>query len=173
FDSRWRARSSRSPRSRRIGERLAARSSKRVKEHFLRDVLLIAAIGAATLLPFLGQTHDVSSHEIRHAEIGREMAESGSSLTPTLPGRRYRDRPPVLSAAIALLFRWRGEPSIGLARLPCAVAGVAGALLLYTLGCALVGQRSALLAALGVLGVQGYQDMARTARPDMIFTLAI
>jgi 4-amino-4-deoxy-L-arabinose transferase-like glycosyltransferase len=144
-----------------------------VKNRFLRDVLRIAVVGAATLLPFLGQTHSVSSHEIRHAEIAREMAESGNFLIPTLLGHPYRDKPPVLAVAIALLFRWHGEPSIGLARLPCAVAGIAGALLLYGLGCALAERRSALLAALGVLGVQGYQDMARTARPDMVFTLAI
>jgi 4-amino-4-deoxy-L-arabinose transferase-like glycosyltransferase len=144
-----------------------------VKNRLLRDVLLIAAAGAATLLPFLGQTHAISSHEIRHAEIGREMAESGNYLIPTLLGHPYRDKPPVLSAAIALLFRWHGEPSIGLARLPSAVAAVVGALLLYGLGCTLAEPRSALLAALGVLGVQGYQYMARTARPDMIFALAI
>jgi 4-amino-4-deoxy-L-arabinose transferase-like glycosyltransferase len=144
-----------------------------VKNRLLRDVLLIAAVGAATLLPFLGQTRDVASHEIRHAEIGREMAESGNYFIPTLLGQPYRDKPPVLSAAIALLFRWHGEPSIGLARLPCAVAAIVGALLLYGLGCTLAEPRSALLAALGVLGVQGYQNMARTARPDMIFTLAI
>ena len=99
--------------------------------------------------------------------------ESGNFLIPTLLGHPYRDKPPVLSAAIAILFRSNGEPSIGLARLPCAVAAVAGAILLYGLGCTLTERRAALLAALGVLGVQGYQDMARTARPDMIFTLAI
>jgi len=144
-----------------------------MENRFLRDVLLIAVVGAATLLPFLGQGHAVSSHEIRHAEIAREMAQSGNFLIPTLLGHPYRDKPPVLSAAIAILFRSNGEPSIALARLPCALAAVAGAILLYGLGCTLTERRAALLAALGVLGVQGYQDMARTARPDMIFTLAI
>ncbi|HSD10324.1 MAG TPA: glycosyltransferase family 39 protein [Candidatus Binatia bacterium] len=144
-----------------------------MKNRFLRDVLLVAVVGAAALLPFLGQTHAVSSHEIRHAEISREMAQSGNFLIPTLLGHPYRDKPPVLSAAIALLFRWHGEPSIALARLPCAVAGIAGAIVLYGLGRTLTERHAALLAALGVLGVQGYQNMARTARPDMIFTLAI
>ena len=101
-----------------------------MENRFLRDVLLIAVVGAATLLPFLGQGHAVSSHEIRHAEIAREMAQSGNFLIPTLLGHPYRDKPPVLSAAIAILFRSNGEPSIALARLPCAVAAVAGAILL-------------------------------------------
>jgi 4-amino-4-deoxy-L-arabinose transferase-like glycosyltransferase len=147
--------------------------SKRAPKPFFRDALLIAVVGAVTLLPFLGQTHAVSSHEIRHAEISREMAESGNFLIPTLLGRPYRDKPPVLSAAIALLFHWNGGPSVALARLPSAVAGIAGAIILYFLGRTLADRRTALLAALGLLGVQGYQDMARTARPDMIFSLAI
>ena len=70
-----------------------------MENRFLRDVLLIAVVGAATLLPFLGQSHNVSSHEIRHAEIAREMAQSGNFLIPTLLGRPYRDKPPVVSAA--------------------------------------------------------------------------
>ena len=136
----------------------------------LRDVALVAAIAAIVLLPFLGQTHDVSSHEIRHAEIAREMAESGDFLVPTLLGRPYRDKPPVVSAAIALLFRLKGEPSIGLARLPSALAAIGGAIAVYAIGALIADRRAALLGALGLLGTQGYQDMARTARPDMVFT---
>ena len=139
----------------------------------LRDTLFIALVGAATLLPFLGQTHEVSSHEIRHAEIGREMATSGDFLIPTLLGRPYRDKLPLMSAAVALLFRAAGEPSMALARLPSALAAIGGAMLLYGIGCALADRRAARLGALGVLGVQGYQDLARTARPDMLFTATL
>jgi 4-amino-4-deoxy-L-arabinose transferase-like glycosyltransferase len=134
------------------------------------DVALIAAVGALVVLPFLGQTHDVSSHEIRHAEIAREMAESRDFLVPTLLGEPYRDKPPVVSSMIALLFLWKGEPSIALARLPSAAAAIAGAIAVYAIGVTIADRRVAVFAALGVLGTQGYQDMARTARPDMVFT---
>ncbi|MBI2962393.1 MAG: glycosyltransferase family 39 protein [Deltaproteobacteria bacterium] len=138
-----------------------------------RDLLFVVLVAAAALLPFLGQTHEVSSHEVRHAEIGREMAESGDFLVPRLLGVPYRDKPPVLSAAIAALDRWNGEPTMTLARLPSAIAAIAGAALLYEIGRTLADPSTALLAALGVLATQSYQDMARTARPDMIFTLAL
>ncbi|MBM3890800.1 MAG: hypothetical protein FJ388_16950, partial [Verrucomicrobia bacterium] len=78
------------------------------------ELLLITAVGLATLLPFIGQTRDLSSREIRHAEIAREMAVSGDFLVPTLLGRPYCDKPPVLHAAAALLYRVAGEPSMAL-----------------------------------------------------------
>jgi len=136
-------------------------------------LLLILAAGVVTFVPFLDQTLEVSRHEIRHAEIAREIAGSGDFLIPTLLDEPYRDKPPVAAAAIAVLYRFAGEPSIGLARVPSAAAAVAGALALYVLGCTLSDRRTAFWAALGTLGVQGYQLMARTARPDMIFTLAL
>jgi 4-amino-4-deoxy-L-arabinose transferase-like glycosyltransferase len=140
-----------------------------VEKPRLRDVALVALVGAATLLPFLGQTHLVSSHEIRHAEIGREMAASGDFLIPTLLGEPYHDKLPLMTAAVALLFHAAGEPSIALARLPSAIAAIAGTVLLYGIGCTLADRRAARFAAIGVLGLQGYQDVARTARPDMLF----
>jgi 4-amino-4-deoxy-L-arabinose transferase-like glycosyltransferase len=124
-------------------------------------------------LPFLGQTHYVSSHEIRHVEIGREMAVSGDFLIPTLLGQPYRDKLPLTSAAIALLFRSAPEPSMALARLPSAIAAIVGAIALYGVGLALTEPHAARLAALGVLGVSGYHHLARTARPDMVFTASM
>ncbi|MCX7825601.1 MAG: glycosyltransferase family 39 protein [Verrucomicrobiae bacterium] len=135
------------------------------------DLLVIAAIGLASLLPFIGQTRDLSSREIRHAEIAREMAVSGDFLVPTLLGRPYCDKPPVLHAAVAMLYRLAGEPSLALARLPSVAAAVLSALALYGIGLVLADRRTALFAALAVLGLQGFSRMARVARPDMIFAL--
>jgi 4-amino-4-deoxy-L-arabinose transferase-like glycosyltransferase len=143
-----------------------------VEKPRIGDALLVALLGVAALLPFLDQTREVSSHEIRHAEIGREMAASGDFLIPTLLGRPYQDKLPLMSGAVALLYRAAGEPSIMLARLPSAIAAIAGAVLLYGIGCTLSGRQAARLAAIGLLGLQGYQDVARTARPDMLFVTA-
>jgi 4-amino-4-deoxy-L-arabinose transferase-like glycosyltransferase len=137
------------------------------------DLLLIAFVGIVTLLPFLGQLRDISSHEIRHAQIAREMAERRDFLVPTLLGNEYREKPPVMHAAVAALYRVAGEPSLLLARVPSVVAGIIGALVLYGIGLALHSRRAALLAALGALAVPGYSHMARIARPDMIFAMAI
>jgi len=116
----------------------------------LRDCALVAALALATLLPFVGQTRDVGTHELRHAEIAREMAESGTLLVPTLLGREYVDKPPVMHAMIAGLYRLAGRPSLALARLPSVGAAVVGALCLYGIGLVLSGREAALLAALAL-----------------------
>jgi 4-amino-4-deoxy-L-arabinose transferase-like glycosyltransferase len=139
----------------------------------LRDCALVVALGLATLLPFVGQTRDVGTHELRHAEIAREMADSGELLVPTLLGREYVDKPPVMHAMIAGLYRLAGDPSLALARLPSIVAGVLGALALYGIALVLSGREPALLAALALPATLEYHRMARIARPDMIFVAAI
>ena len=139
----------------------------------LRDAALVVALGLATLLPFLGQTRDGGTHELRHAEIAREMADSGELLVPTLLGREYVDKPPVMHAMIAGLYRLAGRPSLALARLPSVAAGVAGALALYGIGLVRSGREVALLAAVALPATLEYHRMARIARPDMIFVAAI
>jgi 4-amino-4-deoxy-L-arabinose transferase-like glycosyltransferase len=139
----------------------------------LRDCGLVVAIALATLLPFVGETRDVGAHELRHAEIAREMAASGTVLVPTLLGREYVDKPPVMHAVIAGLYRLAGGPSLALARLPSIAAGVAGAVALYGIGVVLAGREAALLAAIALPATLEYHRMARVTRPDMIFVAAI
>lgn len=138
-----------------------------------RDLLGVAAAGLLALLPFLGQTRDLASREVRHALIAREMAESGNYVIPTVVGMEYQHKPPVMNAAAAVVFKIAGHHSMGLARLPSAIAAIIGAMALYGIGLALDGRRTALVAAFGVLGVAGYSHMGRVARPDMIYTAAI
>lgn len=137
------------------------------------DLLGIAAVGLMALLPFLGQTRDLASREVRHAQIAREMAACGEFVVPKVLGVTYSDKPPVLHAAIATVYTIAGGHSMGLARLPSVIAAIIGAMALYGIGLALDGRRTALVAAFGVLGVGGYAHMARVARPDMIYTAAI
>jgi 4-amino-4-deoxy-L-arabinose transferase-like glycosyltransferase len=137
------------------------------------DRAVITALALASLLPFLGQTRDVATHELRHAEVAREMAETGYALVPTLLGREYDDKPPVLHLMVAALYRAGGGPSLALARVPSVVAATAGALALYGIGLVLAGRRVALLAAVLLLGTFEYHRMGQVARPDMVFTAAI
>lgn len=139
----------------------------------LRDLATILGAAAVSCLPFLGQLRDVGAHEIRHAEIAREIAERGDFLIPRLLGAPYRDKPPLFDGAAAALYVAAGGPSIGLARLPSAVAAALGAWAVYALGASFGGPWVGRWAALAVLGTQGYARLARTARPDMVFTAAV
>ena len=124
-------------------------------------------------LPFLGQQRDIVSREWRHAEVAREMLVSGDYLVPQLFGAPYPDKPPMMYAAIALTYSLAGHASLELARLPSVAAAIIGAVCVYWIGIVLSGRTAGLLAAFGLMGVQGYSYMARSARPDMILTMLV
>ena len=129
---------------------------------------MLGIVSAFVVFPALGQNRHWASREIRHAEIIREMAESGDYLVPRLLGEIYYDKPPVMHAAAAILTRIVGKPSMKIARMPSAVAGILGVLATYGIGLLLFERRTALLGAIALLGIPGYSIMAREARPDMI-----
>ncbi|MDN3511224.1 MAG: glycosyltransferase family 39 protein [Candidatus Jettenia sp. CY-1] len=114
-----------------------------------------------------------ASHEIRHAEIIREMVESGDYLIPTLIGEAYYDKPSIMHAPAAILTRIVGKPSMTIARTPSAVAGILGILANYGIGRLLLNRRSALFGAIALFGISGYSIMAHEARPDMILCASI
>ncbi|HHT9110680.1 MAG TPA: ArnT family glycosyltransferase [Candidatus Brocadiaceae bacterium] len=140
---------------------------------FFFDLLLLVIVSAFVLFPALGQNRDWASREIRHAEIIREMAESGNFLMPRLMGNVYCDKPPIMHIPAAILTRIMGKPSMFAARLPSAVAGVLGVLAIYGTGLLLFDRRTAILSALILIGMPGYSITARHARPDMILCLSV
>ena len=140
--------------------------------HFC-DLLILVAVSALVIFPALGQNRHWASHEIRHAEIICEMAESGDYLVPKLLGKPYYDKPPVMHAAAAVLTRIVGEPSMTIVRMPSAVAGILGVLATYGVGLLLLDRCTALVGAFALLGMPGYSLMARQARPDMILCFSI
>lgn len=139
----------------------------------LRDLLLVIGAGLLVGLPFLGQNGDWGAREVRHALISAEMAERGDALVPYLLGERYIYKPPVMHIPTVGIYNLVGGPSMFLARLPSALAGIASALAVYGLGRLFYGSRAALLAALMLLGTLGHLRIMRTARPDMCFSAAV
>lgn len=141
--------------------------------NWLRDVLWVAVLGVMLGFPFLGQETVWHIHEVRHAVIPAEMAETGDFLVPKLLGEPYPDKPPTMHWVIALLYLAFGKVSMFLARTPSAAAGIAGALALYGMGRILCDRGTALWAALGLLGTWGWADQARKVRPDMFLAAFI
>src|SRR3990172_10585301 len=137
------------------------------------DLLLLTALSAMVIFPALGQNRQWSSHEIRHAEIIREMVNTGDYLIPKLLVKTYYHKPPIMHAPAAFLTRMVGTPSITIARMPSAVAGILGVLAVYGIGLLLLDRRSALIGAIALLGMPGYSVVARHARPDTILCASI
>jgi 4-amino-4-deoxy-L-arabinose transferase-like glycosyltransferase len=139
----------------------------------LKDLLLLTALSFLVLLPGLGQMKHLKSREVRHAEIIREMYESGDYFVPTLLGKEYDYKPPVFHAVGALLTRCAGAPSMTMARLPSVLAGWLAVLATCGAGRILISRTAALVGAIALLGMPGFSGMARFARPDMILCATI
>jgi 4-amino-4-deoxy-L-arabinose transferase-like glycosyltransferase len=132
---------------------------------------LVAVAAAIAFFPFIGR-RDWSSREALHAEIAREMwsGESGL-LIPHNAGAIYDQKPPLFHWLAALSFEasgGTGAPSLGAARLPSAVAGIACVVATFSIGRALLGEGAALLSALVLAATPAFIRMARSARPDML-----
>jgi 4-amino-4-deoxy-L-arabinose transferase-like glycosyltransferase len=137
------------------------------------DLILLLVIGVTMLFPFLGQNHNWASREIRHAEIMREMAETGDFLIPQLMGEVYYDKPPVMHFVGATLMRASNEPSLSHARFPSAFAALVSMFAVYGIGRLLGGRQIAFWGALALLAMPGFWLMARVARPDLTLVVLI
>lgn len=159
--------------------RLPGRTFARAHQRFeaghplVFDLLLLLAIGGTILFAFLGQNRNWASREIRHAEIMREMAESGDFLVPRLMGEVYHDKPPVMHVIGAALMRFSTEPSLFHARFPSALSALTSMLAVYGLGRILRGRQVGFWAALVLLAMPGFWIMARVARPDLTLVALI
>ncbi len=137
------------------------------------DLFLLLVVGGTVLFSFLGQNGNWASREIRHAEIMREMAETGDYLIPHLMGKVYYDKPPVMHFLGATLMRISGAPNLFHARFPSALAAFVSLFAVYGIGRMLGGGKVGRWAALLLLAMPGFWIMARVARPDLTLVALI
>lgn len=112
----------------------------------------------------------VDPDEGRYAEIPREMAASGDWVTPRLNDLKYFEKPPLQYWITAIAYRIFGVDE-WVARLWPALAGLAGALVVFIAGTRLYDRRTAVLAALMLLGMTQYVLFAHILTLDMSVTL--
>jgi 4-amino-4-deoxy-L-arabinose transferase-like glycosyltransferase len=117
-------------------------------------------------LPFFG------SDEPRYARIAEEMNQTGDFVTPHLEGRPWLEKPPLLFWLEAASFRVLG-PSEAAARLPNAILGVLGALVMGLLAYQVFGIRLGLITYLILVTAAMYDIFARAASTDLPLTVAL
>lgn len=140
---------------------------------FWRDAAIVVLAAIVAAFPALGTDHDLRAREIRHASIAREMVVTGEFLVPHRLGAIYYDKPPVMHAMIAAWMIATGDDSLFAVRLPSAIASIVGALATLVWGRIVAGRRAGFWGAIMLTGTIGWIQMARMARPDMVFTAAI
>lgn len=131
--------------------------------------VLLTVVGVGLFLWRLGHPGLMDPDEGRYAEIAREMLLLRDWLIPRLNFLPYLEKPPLgywltaLSFAVFGLKEWA-------ARLPPALAALAGLYLAYGLGRALGGERQGYWGALVLATSSGYLIMGRLLTLDMTFT---
>lgn len=125
--------------------------------------LLFAALGGA---PF------DDPGEGMHAEIGRELAQSGDPLALTLNGVRYVDKPPLLYVLLAAAFAVGGEHE-GVARAVSAGAALVTIGAVAWLGARLLDPASGVVAGLALATSTGFFAYARYVRVETLFLAAL
>ena len=132
----------------------------------LKTAIFVGVVLVVTLHLGLGLLPLVGPDEPRYVRIGQEMFQSGDYVTPTLNGRAWLEKPPLLfwvQAATLHLF----PASEWSARLPVSILAI-----LTALGCAyllgsMVGARVGLLAILIVSTTPFFFAFSRAASTDL------
>jgi 4-amino-4-deoxy-L-arabinose transferase-like glycosyltransferase len=130
---------------------------------FLLVVCLFVGLGAIGL---------VGPDEPRYASIARTMAQTGDWVTPRLWGHAWFEKPILYYWSAAASFKLFGV-SEAAARLPNALAALAGALLLALAAWRLWGGRAARLALVIFPTSIGIFAFARAATMDMLLAVSV
>jgi hypothetical protein len=134
--------------------------------------LLAVAIGACLFFPGIGKFGLWDPHEIKLADQARDVHKwsaqhGGFDVTA---GGKYPQKPPLAMFVMAKSLGAIGVTETGV-RLPFAVMGLLGLLVLYFLGATLFSRRAGLLAALALAGAPGFILQARQITSDMFLVV--
>lgn len=128
--------------------------------------VLVLALAALLFFPRLG-SRALWGSEGRWAEVAREMGQSGNYFWPTINGEVYYDKPLLSYWLVAAAGHLTGHLNEAATRLPSAIAGLAGVLLVMLLAGKLYDRRTALLSGVILATSYSYVFHARLASADM------
>lgn len=148
------------------------RDSKFVDKPFFtetRQRWLLLLLTAFTFFILLGSRALNEPDEGRYSEIAREMIETGDWVVPHLWYLPHLDKPPMTYWLVAASMKVFGQNEWA-ARLPLALAGIAGVWAVWRLGCSVGGRRVGFWSALILQTSLLYFVMARMLTTDMFLT---
>jgi len=134
---------------------------------------MLFLLGCIMFFPALGQQKIIRVDEARHAEIAREMVESGEYIVPQSLGHLYKDKPPLFNWTIAALFTLTHHVDFGIARLPSAFAAIIIGIVVYFLGRRWFTARAGIWAAMLWFTFPLVIFWGRLVRCDMVMTCLI
>jgi 4-amino-4-deoxy-L-arabinose transferase-like glycosyltransferase len=140
--------------------------------HSLRFLLILLALAVFTAFYDLGRRDVVDDNEGQRATPPAEMLRHHRYIIPTINGKDYLAKPPLLYWAIAGVYRLTGDVAPLTARIPAALSFVALVLCVYVFTRREAGENAARWSALAVMLSPYVIDRARYAELDVPLTLA-
>lgn len=137
-----------------------------------RKFLLLLVLVMFPLFLQLGDRGLNEPDEGRYSEMGREMMVTGDWLIPRLNGVPHYAKPPWIYWSVAASLKLFGVNEWA-ARLPSALAAVATALTVFSIGRRMGGERAGWIAALSLTSSLLFFFIARLITPDMTLTACI
>lgn len=136
-----------------------------------RFVLCLLVLAAFAVFFELGRQDVVTANEGQRAAPPAEMLRSGNFVVPTLNGKDYLAKPPLLYWAIACVYKVTGRINEWTARIPTAVAGLLLTLLAYVISRKHIGEKPARWLSLMLLASPYVLERSRWAELDVPLTL--
>lgn len=139
----------------------------------LRFLAFLLALALCATLFEIGRRDVVTDNEGQRATPPAEMLRTGDFVIPTINGKDYLSKPPLLYWAIAGVYKLTGSISPLTARLPTALCCVALVLGVYLVVRREAGEMPARWAAVAFLACPYVLERARCAGLDVPLTLAV
>lgn len=133
---------------------------------------LLAVLAFGTVFFELGRMDVVTDNEGQRAAPPAEMLRSGDYLIPTLNGKVYLAKPPMVYWMIAGVYTVAGEVNELYARTPTAICGALLVLSVYAAFRRRLGEDAARYAALGALAAPYILERSRIAELDIPLVLS-
>jgi len=130
-------------------------------------ISLAIFVGSSTAPPALLDDADSA-----HAEVAREMAESGDWVTLKMDGIKYYEKDPLMYWLVAASFKVMGPTDVA-ARLPIALSTVLAVLAAWALGSLMFAPRAGFYAGLVMATCVGPFLFTRIIIPDILLTALI
>lgn len=135
-------------------------------------LIALLVMGGVAVFFELGRMDVVSDNEGQRAAPPAEMLRSGSYITPTLNGRVYLAKPPLLYWAIAGVYAITGYINEWTARIPTALCSLGLVLCVYFIFRRRAGEGPARWTALALLASPYFLERSRWAELDVPLSLA-
>lgn len=142
-----------------------------MKNICLHSILLLVSLAALTLFFELGHMNVTMDNEGQRAAPPAEMLRSGDFVIPTLNGRVYLAKPPLLYWTIAGVYRLTGVINELTARLPTAICAFSLIVLAYAFFAGASNAHAGFLTALGLFASPYFLERARWANLDIPLAL--